>query len=61
MVRLKVINNRYNGAFTWDFNSRMVRLKVSVCLESAYFVGFQFQNGTIKSRSTTQKNKLIIK
>ena len=42
-----------------DFNSTLVRLKVKNELTTKRVFRFQFHIGTIKSRSTTQKNTLI--
>ena len=38
----------------------MVRLGVDVDLTKLVSIGFQFQHGTIGSRSTTRKNRFIL-
>ena len=53
MVRLKAIPKFFKGTESAHFNSKMVRLKEQqIDAASGLVIGFQFQNGAIKSSDT---------
>ncbi len=50
MVRLKAASDHQDHAYVLNFNSSMVRLKAIVWDNKLWIIGFQFLNGSIKSR-----------